>query len=248
VPRSLAVWILTIVVVLAGPLPAPAQQPARVARVGVLSADGRPERLPALASELVRLKPDLLVAIGGDVVPAAQQATGTIPIVAWVSNDPVQAGFADTLARPGHNITGITLILDTLAGKRLALLKEVAPRFARVGIVWNPEHADIVVSSRLVSLHRQRILDFAARNRLPLVGDWGPWAEGGALLAYGPNPGEMTQRAAAYVDRILKGGRPGDLPFLQPTKFELIVNTTVAKSLGLAVPQSILLRVDRVIE
>lgn len=254
-------------------------------------AQGQPDRLPAMAAELVRLKPDLLVAIGGDVAPAAQQATTTIPIIAWVSNDPVQAGFAVTLARPGRNITGVTLILDELAGKRLALLKEVAPRVTRVGIVWNPEHADpefrecqraaqalgitlqslevhkpadfdtafqtalrersetiIAVSSRLVNLHRKRIADFAAQNRLPLVGDWGPWAENGALLAYGPSLAEVTQRAVSYVDRVLKGARPGDLPFLQPTRFELVVNAAAAKSLGLTIPESVRLRADRVIE
>ena len=255
------------------------------------SAEGRPERLPELAAELVALKPDLLVAIGGDVTPAAQHATETIPIIAWVSNDPVQAGFAASLSRPGRNITGVTLILDALAGKRLALLKEIAPRVTRVGVVWNPEHADpefrecqraaqalgislqslevrkaadfdaafqtalrersetiIAVNSRLVGLHRKRLADFAAQHRLPLVGDWGPWAENGALLAYGPSLGDLTQRVAASVDRVLRGARPGDLPFLQPTRFELVVNTAVARRLGLVIPESVLVRADRVIE
>jgi putative tryptophan/tyrosine transport system substrate-binding protein len=255
------------------------------------AAEGKPERLPALAAELVALKPDLLLAIGGDVTPAAQQATATIPIIAWVSNDPVQAGFAVSLSRPGRNITGVTLILDALAGKRLALLKEIAPRVTRVGVVWNPEHADpefrecqraaqalgislqslevrkaadfdtafqtairersetiIAVNSRLVGLNRQRLAEFAAQHRLPLVGDWGPWAESGALLAYGPSLGDVTQRAAAYVDRVLKGARPAELPFLQPTRFELVVNTGVARSLGLTIPESVLVRADRVIE
>ena len=255
------------------------------------SAEGRPERLPTLAAELVALKPDLLLAIGGDVTPAAQQATETIPIIAWVSNDPVQAGFAVSLSRPGRNITGVTLILDALAGKRLALLKEIAPRVTRVGVVWNPEHADpefrecqraaqalgislqslevrktddfdtafqtairersetiIAVNSRLVGLNRKRLAEFAAQHRLPLVGDWGPWAESGALLAYGPSLGDVTQRAVAYVDRVLKGARPAELPFLQPTRFELVVNTGVARSLGLTIPDSVLVRADRVIE
>ena len=255
------------------------------------AAEGRPERLPALAGELVGSKPDLLVAIGGDVTPAAQRATSSIPIVAWVSNDPVQAGFAASIPRPGRNITGVTLILDSLAGKRLALVKEVAPRITRVGIVWNPEHADpefrecqraaqalgmtlqslevhqaadfdaalqlairersetlVAVSSRLVTLHRKRLIDFAAQKRIPLVGDWGPWAENGALLAYGPSATEMTERMVSYVDRVLKGARPGDLPFLQPTRFELTVNTGVARSLGLIIPESVLVRADRVIQ
>ncbi len=254
-------------------------------------AEGKPERLPELAAELVRLKPNLIVALGGDVTPAVQQATQTIPIVMWVSNDPVQAGLVSSLARPGGNLTGITLILDTLAGKRLALLKEAAPRITRVGILWNPEHADpefreneraaralgvqlqslqtrraedfdaafqtasrerseaiLVVSSRLMSLQSQRILDFAGKNQVPVVGDWGPWGARGALLSYGPNLPQMAQRAATYVDRILKGAKPGDLPIQQPTTFELVVNLKTAKALGLTIPPSLLLRADEVIQ
>ena len=254
-------------------------------------AEGKPERLPELAAELVRLKPDVIVALGGDVTPSAQHATQMIPTVMWVSNDPVQAGLVQSLARPGRNLTGITLILDTLAGKQLALLKEAVPRITRVGIVWNPEHADpefrqnqlaartlgvelqsletrraedfdaafqtasrehtegiIVVSSRLMFLQSQRILDFARRNRTPLVGGWGPWGERGALLAYGPNLFEMAQRVATYVDRILKGAKPADLPVQQPTKFELVINLKTAKALGLMIPPSLLARADQVIE
>jgi len=254
-------------------------------------AEGKPERLPDLAADLVRLKPDVIFALSGDVTPAAQKAIRTIPVVMWVSNDPVQMGFVASLARPGGNITGVTLILDELAGKRLALLKEVAPRVSRVGILWNPDHADpefreiqraaraldvrlqslevrqgddfdtafqiatkahieaiIVVSSRLMHRHRQRILDFAAKNRLPLVGDWGPWAPEGGLLSYGPNVGEMVRRTAAYIDKILKGAKPADLPVEQPTRFELVVNLKTAKALGLTIPQTILIRADHVIQ
>jgi putative ABC transport system substrate-binding protein len=254
-------------------------------------AEGKPERLPDLATELVRLKPDLIVALGGDVTPAVQQATQTIPIVMWVSNSPVQSGLVTSLARPTGNLTGITLILDALAGKRLALLKEAAPRVAKVGILWNPEHADpefrenqlaaralgiqlqsletrrpedfdaafqtasrersdaiIVVSSRLMILQSQQILDFAGRTRVPLVGGWGPWCQRGALLSYGPNLQQMAQRAATYVDRILKGAKPADLPIQQPTTFELIINLKTAKALGLTIPPSLLQRADQVIE
>ncbi len=254
-------------------------------------AEGRPDRLPGLATELVNLKPDVIFALSGDVTPAAQNATRTIPIVMWVSNDPVQMGFVASLAHPGGNVTGVTLILDELAGKRVALLKEVAPRATRVGILWNPDHADpeframlqaartlgvqlrsmevrrdgdfdvalqaaakehiqalVVVSSRLVVRHRPRILEFAAENRLPLVGDWGPWAPGGGLLDYGPNISEMVRRSATYVDRILKGAKPAELPVEQPTKFELVVNLKTAKALGLTIPQSFLARADNVIQ
>jgi ABC-type uncharacterized transport system substrate-binding protein len=254
-------------------------------------AEGKPERLPELATELVRLKPDLIVALGGDVTPAVQQATQTIPVVMWVSNDPVQSGLVTGLARPAGNLTGITLILDALAGKLLALLKEAAPRVAKVGILWNPEHADpeyrenqlaaralgiqlqsletrrpedfdaafqtasrdrseaiMVVSSRLMLLQSQRILDFAERNRAPLVGGWGPWCQRGALLSYGPNLSQMAQRMATYVDRILKGAKPGDLPIQQPTTFELVINLRTAKALGLTIPPSLLQRADQVIE
>jgi putative tryptophan/tyrosine transport system substrate-binding protein len=263
----------------------------RTVRIEYRFAEGRPERLPELAVELVQLKPDVIVALGGDVTPSAQQATRTIPIVMWISNDPVQAGLVPSLARPGGNLTGVTLILDALAGKQLALLKEAAPRISKVGILWNPEHADpefrenqvaaralgvqlrsletrraedfdaafevatrehaealIVISSRLMSLQSQRILDFAAKSRVPMVAGWGPWAQRGALLSYGPNLPQMAQRAATYVDRILKGANPGDLPIQQPTTFALVINLRTATALGLTIPPSLLARADQVIE
>ena len=254
-------------------------------------ADGKPERLPDLAADLVRVKPDVIFALGGDVVPALQRATRTIPIVMWVSNDPVQAGFVSTLARPGGNITGLTLILDELAGKRLELLKEVAPRLSRVAVLWNPDHADpefreikraavtfdvrlqslevrhgdefdfafqtatkgqseamIVVSSRLMQLNRRRVLDFSIKNRLALIGDWGAWAPEGALMSYGPNIADMVPRSAMYVDKILKGSKPADLPVERPSKFELIINLKTAKQIGLTIPPNVLARADRVIK
>jgi putative ABC transport system substrate-binding protein len=255
------------------------------------SAEQKPQRLPQLAGELVHSKPNLIFALGGDVVPYAQKATKTIPIVMWVSNDPVAMGFVASLARPGGNITGTTLILDELAGKWLALLKEVFPQLSRVAVLWNPDHADpefreiqtqakalgvrlqslevrrgndfepqlqnaktarseaiIVVSSRLVQGNRQRILEFAAKNRVPVIGDWGGWAPEGAILSYGPDVAQILRRTAIYVDKILKGIKPADLPVERPTKFELVINLKVAKELGLTVPPNVLARADKAIK
>jgi putative tryptophan/tyrosine transport system substrate-binding protein len=253
-------------------------------------ADRKPERLAGLATELVRSKPNVIFALGGDVVPFAQKATKTIPIVMWVSNDPVEMGFVTSLSRPGGNITGVTLILDELAGKRLALLREVMPQISRVAILWNPEHADpefreiqiqakalavqlqsfevrrgddfdpqlqnvmksraeaiVVVSSRLMQAHRQLVVEFAAKNRLPVIGDWGRWAPDGALLSYGPDITEMIRRSAIYVDKILKGSKPAELPVERPTKFEFVINLKAAKQIGLTIPPNVLARADRVI-
>jgi putative ABC transport system substrate-binding protein len=229
-------------------------------------AEGRPERLPALAAELARLQPNVLFAMGGDVSPVAKQATQTIPIVFAISADPEQLGLVASLGRPGGNATGVTFLQDELASKRLELLKEAAPRVSKVGYLSNPNYADnelreakraahtlgvelhalevrssddletafqaalaaridalYVVSSRQTVQSLPRIVDFAVKNRLPLVGGWGAWAKAGGLLSYGPNIGVMAQRAATHVDRILKGAKPADLPVEQPTKFELIV-------------------------
>ena len=254
-------------------------------------AQGKPERLPDVANELVRLHPDVILALGGDVVPAAQQATKTIPIVMWVSNDPVKSGIVPSLSRPGGNITGVTLILDELAGKRLTLLNEIAPKISRVAVLWNPDHADpefrelqkaaqrlkislqsievkrtedfdpqlraassakaqalIVVSSRLINLQRKRIADHTAKNRIPLVGDWGPWPEMGGLMSYGPATDELARRVAVYVQKILKGARPSELPIERPTKFEFVINLNAARTLGPPIAQSVLFRADRVIK
>jgi ABC-type uncharacterized transport system substrate-binding protein len=255
------------------------------------SAEGNPERLPDLAADLVRLKPDVIFAVGGDVVLIAKRATGTIPIVATMSNDPVQSGLVTSLGRPGGNVTGVTMVYDELAGKTVELLKEAAPRVSRVAVLWNPNHADpefretqraarilgvrlqslevrqagdfegafqaavreraealIVVTSRIMLLHRQRIADFAMKHRLIVVGGWGPWAQLGGLLTYGPNQADMWRRAASHVDKILKGAKPADLPVEQPTRFELVINMKTAKALGLTFPPSILVRADQVIQ
>jgi len=253
--------------------------------------EGRTERLPQGAAELVQLKPDLIYALGGDVAPFAKNATSTVPIVVVVSNDPVQAGLVASLARPGGNVTGLTFLLSDLAAKRLEMLRQIAPKTARVGILWNPDHADpdfretqaaapklgvdivslearrpedldaalktairdridglIVVTSRLMTRERRRILEFATTNRLAVATGWGAWAEGGALLTYGPNIDDIVRRSAIYVDKILRGARPADLPVEQPTNFELVINLKTAKALGLTIPPSLLQRADQVIE
>jgi putative ABC transport system substrate-binding protein len=254
-------------------------------------AEGKSERLPELAAELANLKPDVLLAIGGDVAPILVKATQIIPIVFAISADPVQLGLVASLARPGGNATGVTFLQDELASKRLELLKEAAPRISRVAFLWNPDHLDnepreaqraalslnvqlqpvevrgssdfegafraateagadalYVVSSRHTVLNIPRIVDFAAKNRLPLAGGWGAWAKAGGLLSYGPNVNDMARRAADYVDKILKGAKPADLPAQQPTKFELVINLKTAKALGLTVPPVLLTSADAVIE
>jgi putative ABC transport system substrate-binding protein len=255
------------------------------------SAEGNPERLAGLATELAALKPDVIFALGGDVAPFARTATNAIPIVMAVSNDPVQAGLVASLAKPGGNVTGVTFVSSDLAARRLQFLKEAAPAISRVAVLWNPDHVDpeyretqaagkvlgvrvqslevrrpgdfdmafqaaaaeraeaiVVVSSRLMTFNRPRILEFAARQRLPVVAGWGPWVETGALLSYGPDLNASVRRAAILVDRILKGANPANLPVEQPTKFDLIINLKTAKALGLTIPVSLRLQAAHVVE
>jgi len=254
-------------------------------------AEGKAERLPDLAVELVQLKPDVIFAYGGDVAPYAKKATGSIPIVAMVSNDPVQSGLVASIGRPGANVTGITLIYDDLAGKVLELLKEAVPGISRVAVLWNPDHADpefretqrvaaaqgvqiqsvevrrlsdfdgafkaamdnraeglIIVSTRLLFMQRSKIAEFVTNNQMPAAGGWGDWAKDGLLLTYGPNTDDAMRRIAIYVDKILKGARPSDLPIERPTRFELVINMKAAKALGINFPASLLARADEVIE
>lgn len=254
-------------------------------------AQGRPERLPELADELVRSKPDVLFALGGDVAPFLRQVTQTLPIVYAMSADPVKLGLASSLAAPAGNATGVTFLQDELSAKRMEVFKEVAPRISRVGFLWNPEHADneldgakraadaygvrlqsvevrhsgeldgafnaamqagidaiYAVSSRHTVANLRRIVDFATKNRLPLAGGWGAWAQAGGLVSYGPNVGEMVRHSALYVDKILRGARPADLPVMQPTKYELVINLKTAKALGLDVPLQLQQLADEVIE
>jgi putative ABC transport system substrate-binding protein len=254
-------------------------------------AEGKPERLPDLAADLVRLNPDMIFALGGDVAPQVRNVTRTIPIVFAVSTDPVQSGMVTSLARPGGNATGVTFLSDELAAKRLVLLKEAAPQISRVAVLFNPDHVDnelreveraaallnvklhlaevrrssdldgalsaisqagvdglYAVSSRQTVANIARITEFAVRNRIPLAGGWGAWAQAGGLISYGPNVGEMVRQSAVYVDKVLKGANPAELPVQQPTRFELLVNLKTAKALGLAIPESFLVRADKVIE
>ncbi|MGH8674108.1 MAG: ABC transporter substrate-binding protein [Burkholderiales bacterium] len=254
-------------------------------------AEGKPERLPQLARELVALRPDVIFALGGDVAPSARTASNSIPIIAAVSVDPVRSGLVPSLARPGGNISGVTYVSSELAAKRLQLLKEAIPNIARVAVLWNPDHVDpeyadtqgagrtlgvrvqslevrgpddfdaafraaaaeqaqalIVISSRLMTFQRQRIMEFADRRRIPVVAGWGPWAQGGALMSYGPDLNLSVRRAAAYVDRVLKGASPADLPVEQPTKFDLVINLKTAKNLGVTIPASLRVQAAQVIE
>jgi putative ABC transport system substrate-binding protein len=254
-------------------------------------AEGKYEALPDLATQLIGEKPDLVFALGGDVAPHAAKATATIPIVFVSSADPVELGLATSLAHPGRNATGVTLLLDDTASKRLELLKEIVPHVRRTAFLWNPDHPDnelreaqaaapalnmqldlvemrgsselenalravsaarpdalYVVSSRQTTLNIPRIVDFAKANRLPLAGGWGAWARAGGLMSFGPNPDEIAARAVDYVDKILRGAKPADLPIQQPTKFELVINAKAAKTIGIEVPPVMLARADQVIE
>jgi putative tryptophan/tyrosine transport system substrate-binding protein len=254
-------------------------------------ADGKPERLPDLAADLVGLKPDVLFPIGGDVAPFVSKATHTIPIVFVMSADPLQLGLVASLAQPGGNATGFTFLQDELASKRLELLKEVAPRISRLAFLSNPDHPDnelqvaqraatalgvhlqpiemrgpgdldgalraltqasvdalYVVASRQTVASLPRIVEFAAKQQLPLAGGWGAWAQAGGLLSYGPNVGEVVRNAVTYVAKIFKGTKVGDLPVQQPARFELLVNLRSARSLGLSISESFLLQADKVIE
>ncbi len=254
-------------------------------------AEGRAERLPQLAAELVALKPDVIFAFGGDVAPHVKKATSTIPVVALVSTDPVQSGLVASLSRPGGNITGVTQVYDELSGKVIELLKEAVPGISRVGVLWNPDHADpefqeikqaatrlgvnvtslevrragdfggafetalreraeglIVISSRLLLQQRRQIAEFGMKNRIVMVGNWSAWVKDGLLLTYGANAGDMMRRIVVYVDKVIKGARPADLPMERPTRFELTVNQGTARALGIALPPTLLARADEVIE
>ena len=256
-------------------------------------AHGDLSRLPALAAELVGLKVDVIL-VSSLAIPAARAVTRTIPtIMAFAVDDPVEEGWAASLARPGGNLTGVTLHAPELAGKRLELLKGVLPGMRRVGVLSWPrpgglgqvrsaeaaarslglqvhvvevqetaqydgavetlkrDGADalLVLSSSTFFAERRRIADLAIKHRLPLVAPFREVAESGGLMAYGPNIVELwKQRVPVYVDRILKGAKPGDLPIEQPTKYELVVNLKTAKTLGLTMPPTLVLRADQVIE
>ena len=255
--------------------------------------EGRPERLPPLAAELVRLKVDVIVTGGPPAPEASKQATSTIPIVFAVTGDPVAEGLVASIARPGGNITGLASMAPELVGKQLELLKEVAPKVSRVAVLQNPSDQGhpamlrqaegaaralgvrlhilqartppeieaafaamrrqraggvLVLRDSLFLAQRTQIAALAAKSRLPAVYGIREEAEAGGLMAYGASLSHMYRRAATYVDKILKGAKPADLPVEQPTRFELVLNMKTAKALGLKFPQTVLIRADQVIE
>ena len=256
--------------------------------------EGKLERLPALADELVRLNVDVIVAVNSPSVVAARHATRTIPIVMPVSSDPVGDGLVASLARPGGNITGLSVMSPELGQKRLQLLKESFPRISRsVAVLWNPDYvgmearfrqaqgiapavglgvrsvevrdsreleraletmdrerpdALLILADPLTTSQRLRIVEFATAERLPAMYELSQFVEVGGLMSYGPNVDQIVRHAATYVDKILKGAKPADLPIEQPATFELVINLKSAKALGFTIPQSILLQADRVIE
>lgn len=258
-------------------------------------ADGRAERLPGLADELVRLKVDLIYAVPTPAALAAKKATSSIPIVGMSLTEPVAVGLVTSLARPGGNVTGVSYAFDTeIFGKQLELLRDVSPKVRRVAVLADPtstpaypkmleatkaagsslglelqllevqeasrfdgafaamarERAEalLVMGHPLFFLHRTRLAELAVKRRLPSMSTQEQWVDAGGLMSYGPNFVDLNRRGAVYVDRILKGAKPGDLPVEQATKFELVVNLKTAKTLGVMVSQTVLARADRVVE
>jgi putative ABC transport system substrate-binding protein len=254
-------------------------------------AEGRAERLQALAAELVRLKVDVIVASGVEAL-AVKRATTSIPIVMPVSSDPVRLALVSSLARPGGNVTGLTGLGDELAGKRMQLLKETFPRVSRAAVLWEPagsaamvrasetaaralgirlqtlragrpdelatafseaqqDRADalFVLPSGFFYAQRARLVELAAKHRLPVIYDQKEFVVGsGGLMSYGANFHDLFRRAPGYVDKVLKGAKPADLPVEQPTKFELVINLKTAKALGLTIPPAVPARADEIIQ
>jgi putative ABC transport system substrate-binding protein len=254
--------------------------------------EGKPDRLPGLAAELVRLKLDVIVVSGALATSAAKNATREIPIVMAVAGDPVGSGHVASLGRPGGNITGLTNLAPELGGKRLELLKEVIPGLSRVAVLSDPTNpifklqlsevesaapalklqlqilevresndfdsafgsakkgragAVSTLASAFLGGHRKKIVDFAEKSRLPTMYHSSGFVEVGGLMSYGVNNSALYRRAAYYVDKILKGTKPADLPVEQPTKFEFIINLKTAKQIGLTIPPNVLARADKVI-
>ena len=256
--------------------------------------EGKAERLPELARELVGLKPDVIVTTADVATAAAKRETRTIPIVMGSSIDPVGGGLVASLARPAGNVTGVSGVSSELSGKRLELLRESVPGLTRVAVIWNPdvrgsifEYKETEAAARTLRLElqslevataedldrafsaamsqraqalilagqnpvtfskRAEIASFTQKNRLPSMYPSAAYVDTGGLMSYGPTVTYMYRRVAVYVDKILKGAKPAELPVEQPTKFELIINLKTAKALGLTIPQSLIRRADRVIQ
>jgi ABC-type uncharacterized transport system substrate-binding protein len=254
-------------------------------------AEGKQERLGELAAELVREKVDVIVTTSSISAQAARKVTQTIPIV-MTTGSPIERGLAESLAKPGGNVTGLSVLVSDLSGKRVELLKEAVPKISRVATLWTPRSSEsvvglketreaaqalsvplysmevanaedidrafaklprakvnalIVVISPLVTLNSQKIVELALKYRLPGVYPTRQFAEEGGLMAYGPLIGDLYRRAAAYVDKILKGAKPADLPVEQPMKFEFIINLKAAKQIGLTIPPEVLARATKII-
>jgi putative ABC transport system substrate-binding protein len=257
------------------------------------SAEGKLDRLPALAAELVRLKVEVIVTGGSINTRAVKKATVTIPIVMAQDNDPIGNGFVASLARPGGNITGLATLAPEISGKQLELLNEIVPKLSRVAVlgtstfpgnaqalkemeraagafkvqrqyldVLGPKdietafraaskgraEAVLVLAGPVLKSHRTQIADLAAKNRLPAIYERVEFMDAGGLMFYGASTTEMFRRAATYLDKILKGAKPADLPVEQPKKFDFIINLKAAKQIGLTIPPNVLVRGDRVIK
>ncbi len=254
-------------------------------------SEGIPERYAEIAAEFVRLKVDVIVTVGS-AVPTVKQATAVIPIVFAVGIDPVGSGLVASLAKPGGNVTGLSIQAANLAGKRIEFLREVVPQFHRLAIICNVGNAQTVlemgetqaaartlglevapleirraediapafealkaqadalyvVVDQLVVANRTRILTLALGARLPTIFSTRDFVPAGGFMSYGPNYSDLFRHSADYVDKILRGTKPGDIPVEQPTKFELVINLTTAKALGLTIPESFLLRADEIID
>jgi putative ABC transport system substrate-binding protein len=308
--------------------PAEAQQPAKVPRIGYLTAgslsaisarieafrqglrelgyvqgkniviewrsvEGKADRLPGLAAELVRLKVDVIVTAGPQATHAAKEATVTIPIVMTFDSDPVGSGSVASLARPGGNITGLSTLAPEISGKQLELLKEIVPRLSRVAVlgssttpgnaqslketklaaralavqlqyldVRDPKDIEtafraagkgradsvLVLAGSVVNSHRKQIAELAVKSRLPAIYFRSEFVEDGGLMSYATDITDLDRRAATYVDKILKGTKPADLPVEQPKKFEFIINLKAAEQIGLTIPPNVMARADRVIK
>jgi putative ABC transport system substrate-binding protein len=255
--------------------------------------EGKDDRLPGLAADLVRSKVDVIVAETGAATRAAQQATRTIPIVMSTVNDPVGSGLVASLARPGGNVTGLTIMSPDLVGKQLELLKEVVPKVSRVALLRHPDNpasaaqlreaqaaaqalgvrlqtlearspqeiddafaamtreragALLIIPDTLFWSQRRQIVELAVKRRLPSMRIGESYAEAGGLMSYGPSYLDLERRAATFVDKILKGANPADLPVELPTKFELVINLKTAKAIGLTIPHPLLQRADQIID
>jgi putative tryptophan/tyrosine transport system substrate-binding protein len=228
-------------------------------------AEGTPERLRDLAAELVRFPVAVMVAEGAAAVRAAQHATRTVPIVMVASVDAVGEGLVASLARPGGNVTGLSFLGTELPGKRLEILKEAVPRSTRIAVLANPAFpaygsrlhnltgagADAVIvieDAALLNSERGRVVaELAATHRLPVMYAWREWVVAGCLMSYGPSRPGMYRQAASYVDKLLKGANPAELPVEQATTFELVINLTTAEALGLTIPPSLLFQATEVI-